>query len=99
MGLHVMTHVAGMQGKEPEIIESLAKYVTDEYQNKCQETVDTSEWPRRYNVCISVLTDLQDHFYRFSYHVFTHVYGFWTCNYDDMASIGLNAVKSLQYLS
>ncbi|KAL3152457.1 hypothetical protein ABBQ32_14160 [Trebouxia sp. C0010 RCD-2024] len=34
-------------GKEHEIVESLAKYVTDEYQNKCQETVDTSDWPRR----------------------------------------------------
>lgn len=48
LGLLVMLHVGGMQGKEPEIVESLAKYVTDEYQNKCQETVDTSEWPRRY---------------------------------------------------
>ena len=55
MGLYVMSHVGGMQGKEPEIIESLAKYVTDEYQNKCQETVDTSTWPRRYSVYIWVL--------------------------------------------
>ena len=45
-------HEGVMQGKEHEIIESLAKYVTDEYQNKCQEKVDTSDWPRRYSFCM-----------------------------------------------
>lgn len=43
-------HAGAVQGKEHEIVESLAKYVTDEYQNKCQETVDTSDWPRRYHL-------------------------------------------------
>lgn len=45
-----MMHAGVMQGKEHEIVESLAKYVMDEYQNKSQEKVDTSDWPRRYNV-------------------------------------------------
>ena len=36
------------QAEEHEIVESLARYVTDEYQNKCQENVDTSDWPRRF---------------------------------------------------
>ena len=49
---YVMMHASVMQGKEQEIIESLAKYVTDEYKNKCEEIMDTSEWPRRYSVCI-----------------------------------------------
>jgi hypothetical protein len=37
-----------IQGKEHEIVESLAKYVADEYDNKLKEKVDTSEWTRRY---------------------------------------------------
>ena len=54
LGAYAVMGMSVMQGKEHEIIESLAKYVTDEYQNKCQETVDTSKWPRRYNVCLLV---------------------------------------------
>ncbi len=38
-----------LQGKEQEIVESLAKYVTDEYDNKLKEKVDTSDWTRRYS--------------------------------------------------
>lgn len=43
-----------LQGKEHEIVESLAKYVTDEYDNKLKEKVDTSDWTRRYiGTCVS----------------------------------------------
>ena len=96
-GLQVMIYMGGMQGKEPEIIESLAKYVTDEYQNKCQETVDTSEWPRRYSVCMSVLTHLYEHFYQFSHHRSPHLYD-WTCDLDDMQCWQKFAVCELSML-
>ena len=35
------------QGKEPEIVESLANYVADEYEDKLKEKVDTKGWTRR----------------------------------------------------
>ena len=30
------------------MVESLARWVADEYESKRQERVDTSDWPRRY---------------------------------------------------
>lgn len=36
-----------LQGKEPEIVESLANYVADEYEDKLKEKVDTKGWTRR----------------------------------------------------
>lgn len=35
-----------LQGKDRSIIESVAKYVVDEYKNKRKEDIDTSEWER-----------------------------------------------------
>ena len=43
--------MAVLQGKEYQIVESLAKYAADEYDNKLQQKVDTSDWARRYVLC------------------------------------------------
>lgn len=40
------------QGKDKAVIESLARWVVDEYKDKRKEDVDTSEWPR---MCVSKL--------------------------------------------
>ena len=37
-----------LQGRETKVMESLARWVADEYQSKRQEQVDTSDWPRHY---------------------------------------------------
>ncbi|KAL0044188.1 hypothetical protein WJX82_003485 [Trebouxia sp. C0006] len=42
-----ISYFDSLGGKEHEIVESLAKYVTDEYDNKLKEKVDTSDWSRR----------------------------------------------------
>jgi sentrin-specific protease 1 len=41
-----------IQGREPETVEALARWVADEYRNKRGEEVDTSSWPRRYEADI-----------------------------------------------
>ena len=33
-----------LQGQEPDIIEALKQYMHDEYQDKLQRDVDTSDW-------------------------------------------------------
>ena len=33
-----------LQGQEPDIIEALKQYVHDEYEDKLQRDVDTSDW-------------------------------------------------------
>lgn len=42
-----ISYFDSLGGKEHEIVESLAKYVADEYDNKLKEKIDTSEWTRR----------------------------------------------------
>ena len=37
-----------VQGRDTAVVESLARWVADEYQSKRQERVDTSDWPRHY---------------------------------------------------
>ncbi|KAL0022526.1 hypothetical protein WJX79_007643 [Trebouxia sp. C0005] len=44
---HSISYFDSLGGKEHEIVESLAKYVTDEYNNKLKEKVDTSDWTLR----------------------------------------------------
>jgi len=36
------------QGRDKTVVESLARWVEDEYQSKRQERVDTADWPRHY---------------------------------------------------
>lgn len=37
-----------MQGKERDVTENLRRYIGDEYKNKKDLEVDTSNWPIRY---------------------------------------------------
>jgi len=37
-----------LQGRDKAVVESLARWVEDEYQSKRQERVDTADWPRHY---------------------------------------------------
>ena len=39
---------SALQGRDKDVVESLARWVADEYQDKRKETVDTSTWRRRY---------------------------------------------------
>ena len=48
------------QGKEPGIVDSLARYVTDEYDNKLKEKVDTSEWARRLALLVCFCVGMLD---------------------------------------
>ena len=38
-----------LQGREVAIMESLQRYVADEYKDKLQQEVDTSSWPIRWD--------------------------------------------------
>ncbi len=40
------------QSREEQVVEALASWVSDEFKDKRQEVVDTSDWPRRYETNI-----------------------------------------------
>lgn len=50
--LATTTPMSSTQGREPETVEALARWVADEYRNKRGEEVDTAAWPRRYEADI-----------------------------------------------
>jgi Ulp1 family protease len=40
-----------MQGKDDELLEHLARYISDEAKDKCGNVLDTSGWPRLNPAC------------------------------------------------